>query len=181
MREGTFLYVRARRSRPVRLIARGGVEIGPPVFVVLNEGRFRSDRRLPLAGPSYPLEPCLKENEMPKFMFLQYVDESKAPRPGTSEMDKEVAEYSRLFQDVEAAGILRGGDPVQPSAATFSVQVGADDRTTTTDGPMQEGGPWLNGYWVLECRDRDDAVRWAAKIPAAHGGGTVEVHPIFSM
>jgi hypothetical protein len=118
---------------------------------------------------------------MPKFMFLQYVDESKAPRPGTPELDKQIAEYAQLFKDVEAAGVLRGGDPVQPSAATFSVQVQADDRTTTTDGPVQNGGRSLNGYWVLECKDRDEAVAWAAKIPAAHGGGTVEVHPILSL
>jgi hypothetical protein len=123
----------------------------------------------------------LKENEMPKFMFLQYVDESKAPRPGTPELEKQIADYAKLFQDVEAAGILRGGDPVQASAATFSVQVGSDEKTTTSDGPTQNGGLSLNGYWVLECRDRDDAVAWAAKIPAAHGGGTVEVHPILSM
>ena len=79
------------------------------------------------------------------------------------------------------AGVLRGGDPVQPSETTFSVQVNGGDQPTTTDGPMQKGGPWLNGYWVLECKNRDEAIAWAAKIPAAHGGGTVEVHPIFSM
>ena len=118
---------------------------------------------------------------MPKFMFLQYVDESKSPRPGTPELDKEIADYGKLFHDVEAAGILRGGDPVQPSAAAFSVQVGADKRTTTTNGTKQNGGLGLNGYWVLECKDRDEAVAWAAKIPAAQGGGAVEVHPILSM
>jgi hypothetical protein len=125
--------------------------------------------------------PRWKENEMPKFMFLQYVDESKAPRPGTPELDKQIAEYAQLFKDVEEAGVLRGGDPVQPSTATFTVQVQADDRTTTTDGPAQNGGRSLNGYWVLECKDRDEAVAWAAKIPAAHGGGAVEVHPILSL
>jgi hypothetical protein len=124
----------------------------------------------------------LKEKyQMPKFMFLQYVDESRAPKPGTPQLDREIAAYGQLFHDVEAAGVLRGGDPMQPSAAGFSVQVDAGDRTTTTDGPMHRESPWLNGYWVLECKDRDEAVTWAAKIPAAHGGGTVEVHPIASM
>jgi hypothetical protein len=118
---------------------------------------------------------------MPKFMFLQYVDESKAPRPGTPELDKQIGEYAQLFQDVEAAGVLRGGDPVQPSAATFSVQVDADNRTKASDGPRQNGALSLNGYWVLECKDRDDAVAWAAKIPAARDGGRVEVHPILSL
>jgi hypothetical protein len=114
-------------------------------------------------------------------MFLQYVDESRAPKPGTPELEKEIAGYGQLFHDVEAAGVLRGGDPIQPSAATFTVKVDAGNGTTTTDGPMYAGSPWLNGYWVLECKDRDEAIAWAAKIPAAHGGGAVEVHPIFSM
>ena len=118
---------------------------------------------------------------MPKFMFLQYVDESRAPRPGTPELETEIAKYGQLFEEVQKAGVLRGGDPMQPSETTFSVQVNGGDQPTTTDGPMQKGGPWLNGYWVLECGDRDEAVAWAAKIPAAHGGGTVEVHPIASM
>jgi hypothetical protein len=118
---------------------------------------------------------------MPKFMFLQYVDESSAPRPGTPELDGQIAAYGQLFEDVQKAGVLRGGDPMQPSAATFSVQVNGGDKPTTTDGPMHKGGPWLNGYWVLECTDRDEAIAWAAKIPASHGGGTVEVHPIASM
>jgi hypothetical protein len=118
---------------------------------------------------------------VPKFMFLQYVDESHAPGPGTPELEKEIADYGQLFHDVQGAGILRGGDPFQPSAATFSVQVDGDDRTVATDGPMHAGSPWLNGYWVLECRDRDEAIAWAARIPAARSGGTVEVHPVSSM
>jgi hypothetical protein len=116
---------------------------------------------------------------MPKFMFLQFVDESKAPRPGTPQMDAEVNAYGQLLQEANTAGILRGGDPCQPSAASFSVQL-KDGRPATTDGSTVSGSRWLNGYWVFDCKDRDDAVQWAAKIPAADGG-TVEVHPIFEM
>jgi hypothetical protein len=45
------------------------------------------------------------KEKMPKFMFLQYVDESSAPRPGTPEMHAEVEAYGKLFQDVSGAGI----------------------------------------------------------------------------
>jgi len=120
------------------------------------------------------------KEKMPKFMFLQYVDESSAPRPGTPEMHAEVEAYGKLFQDVSGAGILRGGDPCQPSATAFSVQV-RDGKTQVSDGPMFKQSPWLNGYWVFDCKDREEAVAWAAKIPAAHGSGAVEVHPIFEM
>lgn len=112
-------------------------------------------------------------------MFLQYVDENAAPRPGTPEMEAEVGAYGKLFEELTAAGVLRGGDPCQPSAAAFSVQV-KEGRPVTTAGPMH-AAPGLNGYWVLDCKDRAEAIDWAAKIPAAQGGGTVEVHPIFEM
>lgn len=116
---------------------------------------------------------------MAKYMFLQYVDESKAPKPGTPEMDAEVGAYGKLFEELQGAGVLRGGDPCQPSAAGFSVQV-LDGQSKATDGPMYAQSPWLNGYWVIDCKDRAEAIAWAAKIPAATGG-TVEVHPIFEM
>ena len=117
---------------------------------------------------------------MAKYMFLQYVDESSAPRPGSPEMEAEIKAYGKVLEDAQAAGILRGGDPCQPSAAGFSVQV-HDGQTKATNGPMHPATPWLNGYWVFDCKDRAEAIAWAARIPAAHRGGTVEVHPIYEM
>ena len=117
---------------------------------------------------------------MPKFMFLQYVDEANAPKPGSAEQTAEIAAYGKLLEEAQAANILRGGDPCQPSTAAFHVQVRAG-KTTSVDGPMHKQSPWLNGYWVFDCKDKAEAIKWAAKIPAAHGTGTVEVHPIFEM
>jgi hypothetical protein len=42
---------------------------------------------------------------------------------------------------------------------------------------MHAQSPWLNGYFVLNCKDAAEAAAWAAKNPAAYAG-TVEVHPI---
>jgi hypothetical protein len=117
---------------------------------------------------------------MAKYMFLQYVDESKAAPMGTPEKQAEIDAYARLFEDVQKAGVLRNGDPCDSSAKGFTVKV-SDGQTHTTDGPMHPAAPWLNGYWVLDCKDRSEAIAWAAKIPAAHGGGCVEVHPIWEM
>jgi len=113
---------------------------------------------------------------MAKYMFLQYVDESKAPRPGTPELQQQIDAFARYLEDVQAAGVFVNGDPCQPSAAGFSVTAGGG-HAKTTDGPMHAQSPWLNGYFVLDCKSREEAERWAAKNPAANGG-TVEVHPI---
>src|SRR5205807_5289499 len=106
-----------------------------------------------------PKKSTREGKQMPKFMFLQFVDEARAPRPGTPELDAEQNAYGKLFQDVNSAGILRGGDPCQPSAAVFSVQL-RNGRAATTDGATLSGSKWLNGYWVLDCKDREDAIQW---------------------
>src|SRR5207248_1195469 len=90
-----------------------------------------------------------RRNHMPRFIFLQYMDESKAPRPGSPEMHSQIDAFARYLEELKAAGAFKDGDPCQPSATTFSVTV-RDDRPKTTDGPMHAESPWLNGYFVLE-------------------------------
>jgi hypothetical protein len=116
---------------------------------------------------------------MAHYIFLQYVDESKSPRYGSPELNAQIDAFAKYLDELKGAGVFFGGDPCQPSAATFSVEV-RDGHAKTTDGPMHHASPWLNGYFVLDCKDRAEAEAWAAKNPAAHGG-TVEVHPILSM
>ena len=115
---------------------------------------------------------------MAKYMFLQYVDESKAPRPGSPELHQQIDAFAKYLEEVQKAGAFLNGDACQPSAAGFSV-TNQGGRAKTTDGPMHAQSPWLNGYFVLDCKDRAEAEMWAAKNPAAQGG-TVEVHPILT-
>jgi hypothetical protein len=116
---------------------------------------------------------------MPKYIFLQYIDESAAPRPGTPELDAVIEAFATYLEELKAAGAFIDGDPCQPSSAAFTVQV-RGGAAATTDGPMSSAVPWLNGYFVLDCKDRAAAAAWAAKNPAAHAG-SVEVHPILTL
>jgi hypothetical protein len=116
---------------------------------------------------------------MPKYIFLQYIDEAAAPRPGTPELDAVIQAFATYLEELKAAGMFIDGDPCQPSSAAFTVQ-NRGGEAKTTDGPMSPAVPWLNGYFVLNCKDRADAAAWAAKNPAAHAG-SVEVHPILTL
>ena len=86
------------------------------------------------------------------------------------------AEYMQLNED---AGV-RGGAQLQPADTATTVRV-QDSRTLTTDGPFAETKEAIAGYWVLEADDLDDAVAFAARIPAARLGGAVEVRPLVSL
>ena len=69
------------------------------------------------------------------------------------------------------------GMQLQPPETATTVR-GHDGRVVTTDGPYVETKEALDGYCVLEADDLDAAIELAAKIPAIHQGGAIEIRPI---
>src|ERR1700730_17938800 len=69
-----------------------------------------------------------------------------------------------------------GGAPLHPARSATTLRI-RDEETLLTDGPYAELKEQLGGYYLLECADLDEAVRWAATIPAAPSGA-VEVRPL---
>ena len=47
-----------------------------------------------------------------------------------------------------------------------------------TDGPYAEVKESLGGYYLFSCDTLEDAIDWAAKIPAAWTGGAIEIRPV---
>lgn len=87
-----------------------------------------------------------------------------------------MADYGQFGQDAIAAGVFKAGDALMPATDASSVQVRAGS-VTVTDGPFAETKEVLGGYYLLECADLDEALKWAAKIPSAKYG-TIEVRPV---
>ena len=81
--------------------------------------------------------------------------------------------------DLRARGIWQIGDQLAPPQRARTVRV-RDGRTIVTDGPFAETKEALGGFYLLDCRDLDEAIEMAAKIPAAKRG-TIEVRPIWSL
>ena len=78
----------------------------------------------------------------------------------------------------EAAAAIKAGDALQPVATATSVRV-RNGEAMLTDGPFAETKEQLGGYYLLECKDLDEALQWAAKIPTARYG-TIEVRPVMT-
>jgi hypothetical protein len=95
----------------------------------------------------------------------------------TAEKRELLGEYGAFGS--AAAAVMRGGAALYPTTTGTVVQVvgGKGGETVTTDGPFAETKEVLTGFYQLECADLDEAVAWAARIPAAWTG-KVEVRPI---
>jgi len=88
----------------------------------------------------------------------------------------QTAAYDALTAELRAAGGYLGGEALEPTSTATSVRV-RDGETQTTDGPFAETKEALGGYYLVEARDLDEAIGWAAKIPGAQSGA-VEIRPI---
>jgi hypothetical protein len=94
--------------------------------------------------------------------------------------DKEsTPEYTEFARRATAAGVMRGGEALHPvtMATTITVSGGKDGDVLVTDGPYAEAKEVLGGYFLLEVADLDEAIAWAAQIPAAWRG-KIELRPI---
>ena len=89
------------------------------------------------------------------------------------ERETQTQEYMALSQRSETRG---GADLGDLSSATTVRVNGAD--AVTTDGPFAETKEYLGGFYLVECETLDEAIAFAAKIPAARTGGAIEVRPV---
>ena len=109
--------------------------------------------------------------------LLTIYDEETTWNDVTPEQSAQVMEaYGAFGEAAKEAGVLLGGEGLQPTSTATTVRV-RDGEALTTDGPFAETREQLGGYYLLDCKDLDDAISWAAKIPGAQNG-SVEVRPV---
>ncbi len=110
---------------------------------------------------------------MPQYAALTFTRDVDWSAP---ENQDEMHEWN-AFRD-EAMNRIRGGAALYPTGTATTVRVAEKGgEAITTDGPYAETKEALTGFYLLECADLDEAIAWAAKIPAAWTGA-VEVRPV---
>jgi hypothetical protein len=116
------------------------------------------------------------EGEAMKYMLLIYMEAN-----AMNEVEREhcFVESTQLAQDLHASGHYLAANPLHPTTVAASVRV-RDGKTLVTDGPFAETREQLGGYFLIDAKDRDEAVRIATRIPGAKVG-TVEVRPVLEI
>jgi len=113
-----------------------------------------------------------------KYLLTIYNDESGLAEASPADVEGVMGAYEAFSREAAAAGVLLGGEGLEPTHTATTVRV-RDNQTLTTDGPFAETREQLGGYYVVECVDLDEAIGWAARIPGA-GSGSVEVRPVMN-
>ena len=111
-----------------------------------------------------------------EFLALLHADEDAWERMSGEEREAAYEQYGEFTQAVRGAGVYVSGNELGPTSSATTVRI-RDGRQLVTDGPYAEVKEALGGYYVLDCASFDEALDWAARIPAA-SHGAVEVRPV---
>lgn len=112
-----------------------------------------------------------------KFMLLIHGDEQQMMANTKVDASGMSPEYAAYNEAMAKAGIIVGGERLKPTSTAASVRM-KDGRTEILEGPYAETREQLGGYYMIDVADMDEAVKWAARCPAAQFG-TIEVRPIW--
>ena len=92
------------------------------------------------------------------------------------EMEITMAAYDAYIKEMVEANVFRATEHLQPTATATTVQA-RQGKTLTTHGPFAETKEQLGGFFVIECANLDEAIKWAAKCPTA-ANGKIEIRPV---
>jgi hypothetical protein len=117
-----------------------------------------------------------KEAKVVKYLFLLQTADDGLPAPGTEEATRMYADYQEALTAMAQAGVLLECAPLQGASVATTVRV-REGQPMLTDGPAAELKEQVGGFTLVDCTDLDQALRFAAMLPAARAG-SVEVRAV---
>jgi hypothetical protein len=113
------------------------------------------------------------------MVLVKATEDSEAGFKGAPEEQAMMEAMGRFNAELEAAGVMRGGDGLKPSS--FGKRVAFDGASRTViDGPFAATRELVAGFWLWEVADMDEAVSWAKRCPnPMPGPSELEIRPFY--
>ena len=111
-----------------------------------------------------------------KYMFTLISTEGGMEDASPEEMQAALQRWSDFGAEAVEKGAFLAGEGLQESATATTVEVTDSGERLVTDGPYAESKEQVGGFYLLECKDLDEALEWGKKIPLQ--GGHIEVRPV---
>ena len=112
-----------------------------------------------------------------QYLLMCCFDEKAWERLSDAQKHTIMCEYGEVIQDLVRRGQFRGGAQLLPTAAATTIRI-KHGKTILSDGPFAETKEQFGGYHLIECRDLDEAIAIAGRIPTLPAGGAIEVRPL---
>ena len=114
-----------------------------------------------------------------EYIVLIYGDEKAWNRMPKSQIEQVYAAYRKYTEELQKAGVMKGGSELKPTTTATTVRV-RNGKRQVTDGPFSETKEQLGGYYLIDVPNLEAALDWAAKGPSAQEG-SIEIRPLAPM
>jgi hypothetical protein len=111
--------------------------------------------------------------------FMVLVKASKESEAGVLPDEKMLAAMGNYNEELVMAGVMLAGDGLQPTSKGVRVRFEGKKRTVI-DGPFAESKELIAGYWIWQCKSREEAIDWLKRAPF-DDGAEVEIRQIFEL
>ena len=108
--------------------------------------------------------------------FMMIVKANEDSEAGVMPTTEELAEMGNYNDELVEAGILLAGEGLHPTSNGFRVDFSGSEPKVI-DGPFTETKELIAGFWMIQVESREEAVKWAKRIPFREGH--VEVRQVF--
>jgi len=113
--------------------------------------------------------------------FMVMVKATKQSEAGVMPSEQLLTEMGKFNEELMKAGVMLAGEGLHPSSKGARVKFSGDKRIVT-DGPFAETKELVAGFWLWECKSKEEAIEWAKRCPNPMPGqeAEIEIRQIFS-
>lgn len=113
-----------------------------------------------------------------KFLCLVYQEEKEEANVPRETIEQAKKDYWAFAESIKQSGNYLVSHGLQHTDQATTVRV-RNGKLSTTDGPFAETKEQLGGFFLIEAKDRAEAIQIASRIPSAKWG-SIEVRPVWS-
>jgi hypothetical protein len=112
-----------------------------------------------------------------RFMIL--LKANKTTEAGVLPDEKLLTEMGKFNEELVKAGVMLAGEGLQPSSKGARVKFSGDKRTVI-DGPFAETKELVCGFWMWQCKSKEEAIDWVKRCPNPTGDeAEIEIRQVF--
>jgi hypothetical protein len=111
--------------------------------------------------------------------FMVIVKATKESEAGVMPSEQLLTEMGKYNEELVNAGVMLAGEGLQPSSKGARVRFSGYKRTVV-DGPFAETKELIAGYWLWQCKSKEEAIEWVKRCPnPMPGESEIEIRQIF--
>jgi hypothetical protein len=110
--------------------------------------------------------------------FIVLVKASKESEAGVMPSEQMLTEMGKFNEQLVKAGVMLAGEGLHPSSKGTRIKF-EGGKKIVTDGPFAETKELVAGFWIWQCKSKEEAIEWLKRAPF-DGGAEVEIRQVFA-